>query len=138
MKKFLLLFLICFNVHAQTELDCLAQNIYFEARNQSLSGKLSVANVTKNRVKSNLYPDTYCEVVWQPKQFSWTHDGKSDRMTDKKARDHAYQVAWFFLTYEYSDRTNGSTHYHSIKVQPPWADEKKKVIQIEDHIFYKL
>jgi len=72
------------------EQHCLAQNIYFEAGNQSLDGMAAVADVTLNRVKSSRYPDTICEVVKQGLkhsngamkrnmcQFSWYCDGKSD------------------------------------------------------------
>ena len=36
---------------------CLAQNIYFEAGNQSLEGMAAVADVTLNRVENNSYPN---------------------------------------------------------------------------------
>ena len=51
---------------------CLAENIYFEARAESYSGKAAVGNVTRNRVESNSFPNTYCEVVQQgPVRESW-------------------------------------------------------------------
>ena len=31
----------------------------------------------------------------------------------------------------------GATHYHATYVHPNWADHMQKVVQIEDHIFYK-
>jgi Cell Wall Hydrolase len=36
-------------------------------------------------VPSPLYPDAVCGVVWPPRQFSWTQDEQSDRMTDSEA-----------------------------------------------------
>ena len=68
------------------EVKCLAQNIYWEARNQSIQGMYAVADVTLNRVKDKRWPSTVCEVVKQRKnergkwicQFSWYCDGKSD------------------------------------------------------------
>ena len=78
------------------QMVCLAENIYFEARAEGVEGKAAVANVTRNRVNSNLFPDTYCEVVQQGPvreswnkpgvyypikhkcQFSWYCDGKKD------------------------------------------------------------
>ena len=84
------------------QMVCLAENIYFEARAEGVEGKAAVANVTRNRVESNLFPNTYCEVVqqgpvresWKTKQdpnlepvyypikhkcqFSWYCDGKKD------------------------------------------------------------
>ena len=44
---------------------CLAQNIYFEAGNQSLEGMAAVADVTLNRVQNSRYPNTICDVVKQ-------------------------------------------------------------------------
>ena len=72
----------------QTEIECMAKNIYFEAAIESTAGQLAVAQVTLNRVKSKHYPNTVCEVVYEgphhasghPKrdrcQFSWYCDGK--------------------------------------------------------------
>ena len=64
---------------------CLSLNIYFEARNQSIKGMALVAEVTINRVRHPDWPSRVCEVVWQNKQFSWTHDGKSDEPKEKKS-----------------------------------------------------
>ena len=54
------------------ELKCMAENIYFEARAESIEGKAAVANVTRNRVESDQFPNTYCDVVYQgPVRESW-------------------------------------------------------------------
>ena len=47
------------------ELDCMASNIYFEASTQSRVGKIAVAQVTMNRVRSPEFPNSVCEVVYQ-------------------------------------------------------------------------
>ena len=47
------------------EVECLAQNMYWESRNQSFKGLLSVGNVVMNRVMDDRFPDTVCEVVYQ-------------------------------------------------------------------------
>ena len=58
------------------QMVCLAENIYFEARAEGVEGKAAVANVTRNRVNSNLFPNTYCEVVQQgPVRESWNKPG---------------------------------------------------------------
>ena len=56
------------------EAFCLAKNIYFEAGNQPLAGKLAVAHVVRNRVEDSQFPDTYCGVIYQTKKWrtSWT------------------------------------------------------------------
>ena len=54
------------------EAYCLAENIYFEARAESFSGKAAVGNVTRNRVNDKRWPNTYCGVVTQgPVRESW-------------------------------------------------------------------
>ena len=58
------------------QMMCLAENIYFEARAEGIEGKAAVANVTRNRVNSDLFPNTYCEVVQQgPVRESWNKPG---------------------------------------------------------------
>ena len=48
---------------------CMAKNIYFEAGNQPLAGKLAVSHVVLNRVMSDAYPDNICGVVYQAQWF---------------------------------------------------------------------
>ena len=67
MKYFIILFILfvlCFKARAD-EVNCLALNIYHEARNQPFMGKLAVGFVTLNRVKSKEFPNTVCGVVKQ-------------------------------------------------------------------------
>ena len=130
---------------------CLASNIYWEARNQPLLGKLAVAQVTQNRVENKRFPNTICNVVKQTKfypsgridlhscQFSWYCDGKSDEplLHEIEHYEEAFYLAVDFIEERPIDVTEGSTHYHSIKVNPNWADHLEKVVQIEEHIFYR-
>ena len=117
---------------------CLALNIYFEARSEEPMGQLAVAEVTLNRVMSRRYPDTVCEVVWQRKQFSWTHDGKSDKPKDAKAWDMAVRAAK--LAMKHRDVVivgDEVTHYHAEYVTPYWTTAYERVAKVGTHIFYK-
>ena len=68
------------NSKLHDSVTCLAENIYFEARAESYSGKAAVGNVTRNRVESGSFPNTYCEVVQQgPVRESW----KTNQTPDK-------------------------------------------------------
>ena len=130
---------------------CLASNIYWEARNQSLEGKLAVAQVTLNRVESSNYPDTICGVVTQTRyypsgnidlhscQFSWYCDGKKDEPIETWgfSYEESFELAVKFLQERPTDFTEGSTHYHNTKVSPFWTTSLEEVVQIEEHIFYK-
>ena len=52
------------NSNANEDITCLSKNIYYEARDQSREGQYAVAMVTLNRVYSDLFPNTVCEVVY--------------------------------------------------------------------------
>ena len=139
------------------EVTCLADNMYFEARNQSLAGMLAVSNVVMNRVADDRYPDTICEVVhegptrpsWKDKnkfipvrnrcQFSWYCDGKSDEPSDIETYDAIYGMAedMLYQNMPYLDITDGATHYHADYITPSWAYTKTRTVEIEDHIFYR-
>jgi spore germination cell wall hydrolase CwlJ-like protein len=120
------------------DIACLAKNIYFEARGQSYEGQKAVAFVTLNRVRSPLYPNNICEVVWQYKQFSWTHDGYSNQPKDIKS----FKIATALAIYVYNkygqviDPTNGAIMFHANYVRPYWRHEYQLSTIIGDHIFY--
>ena len=117
-----------------TPLLCMATAIYFEARGENLMGQRAVAQVVINRVEDSRYPDTVCDVVWETKQFSFTHDGKPEKMYEVEAREKAMQVA------EEALQGNGlnitSTHYHSNKVMPYWKTHYKLDGRFGNHLFY--
>jgi spore germination cell wall hydrolase CwlJ-like protein len=142
---------------------CLAQNIYFEAGNQSLEGMAAVADVTLNRVQNSRYPNTICDVVKQGLkdpygemrrnmcQFSWYCDGKSDNITRKivltKEWWNSNKIAEDILQEFYGMKegnwigiTSESTHYHANYVVPNWINDigMARKIQIGSHIFYKF
>jgi len=132
---------------------CLAQNIYFEAGNQSVAGKIAVANVVMNRVKMKEYPNNVCDVIHQGPtrinwkgnevpvkhrcQFSWYCDGKSDEPVDSKTWNKSLKIAAGVLSGTIPDITEGSSHYHADFVRPDWAEYLKLVTVIDNHIFYK-
>lgn len=123
---------------------CLQQNIFFEARNQDAEGQLAVGWVTMNRVHSSKYPDSICDVVWQRKQFSWTHDGKSDKPAKNAVAQEAWELAGhvvnsvlYDFAYGKEDPVNGAILYHADYVNPYWAKSYQQVKTIDSHIFYK-
>lgn len=123
-------------------LECLAVAVFFEARDQPIEGQYAVAEVVMNRVMDKRWPDTICGVVFQKKQFSFTHDGKSDRMEyyvrdnplEWKAMNQAREVAKQVFEEGYVEMT--STHYHALSVRPSWAKHYKFDGRIGDHVFY--
>jgi spore germination cell wall hydrolase CwlJ-like protein len=123
---------------------CLQQNIYFEARNQSRLGQVAVAWVTLNRLESSRYPNTICGVVWQDRQFSWTHDGKPDRPSSNVIEQRAWEDAGLIAEVVLLDwaraevsPVEAAVMFHADYVQPYWRSAYDRVTQVDDHIFYQ-
>ena len=138
--------------------ECLAMNVYHEARGQGLAGQLAVMHVTLNRVRDPYFPNTICGVVYQGPvrpswknngtyipirhkcQFSWWCDGKSDVPKEEEAWHKIINLALWYMERdvdEFSDFTDGAVFYHAYYVTPGWAKKKKRTSRIEDHIFYR-
>ena len=120
---------------------CLAAAIFFEARDQPIQGQMAVADVVMNRVESPRWPDEICAVVFQPSQFSFTHDGKSDsyrkytsNVGDRQAIDVAEEIAKSVIKGARLGLT--STHYHATYVSPYWRKQYHLDGRIGDHVFY--
>ena len=151
------------NSYAKEEIDCLAQNIYHEARNDMLIGQFAVADVVLNRVDDKRFPNTICEVVKEGPvresaktrltkdpndavyypiknkcQFSWYCDGQDDNTNEELAWRQATTIAYMILgNLTFRGVTEGSTHYHATYVNPRWAKTKYPVGRIGKHKFYR-
>jgi spore germination cell wall hydrolase CwlJ-like protein len=132
------------------EVNCMALNIYYEARSSNLADKVAVANVVLNRVQDTRYPNTVCDVVYQGKQddngnmvrnacqFSWYCDGKPDRPTNKDLWIESQMIAWNIIQDgKYRGLVEGATHYHATYVDPRWAKTLQLVGRVGSHIYYR-
>lgn len=139
-----------YTIHASDEarlqqLRCLALNVYWEARSESIPGQVAVAAVTLNRVQSARFPSNVCDVVRQGGeirrhrcQFSWWCDGKKDDPLDAAAWRRATTLARLVSAGIIDDPTNGALWYHADYVNPHWASAKERLTKIGRHIFYTL
>jgi spore germination cell wall hydrolase CwlJ-like protein len=118
-------------------IECLAKNIYFEARSESQVGQIAVANVTMNRSQDPDFPDNICDVVYEKKQFSWTNSSKKKSPKDKKVYREIYKLAEDVYYSRIVDITEGALFYHSDDVKPYWVKSMEKIASIDGHIFYK-
>lgn len=116
------------------EAVCLAKNIYFEARGESLAGKLAVAKVTLNRTRHEDFPDTVCKVVYQPGQFSWTAK-RRNKITDTEAWQESLEIARDALATGLSElRGFHAIYFHSGRKPPGWRG--RLLAKIGNHRFY--
>jgi spore germination cell wall hydrolase CwlJ-like protein len=125
---------------ADKQVKCLAENIYYESRGESLKGQVAVANVTLNRLDEG-YANTVCGVVKQGCQFSWTCLSGLG-FPSGHLWNQAVGIALITLNNreQVEDPTNGATHFHAtyINWKPTWRRVKDSVNQIGNHVFYRV
>ena len=121
------------------QINCLAENIYFEAGNQSEAGKIAVSHVVMNRVESKKFPATPCKVIKQKVgkvcQFSWVC--KRMRVRNFKLFSESTRIAEKVYFSSVKDNTSGSTFFHATYSRPSWAKIFRRTVRIGDHIFYR-
>jgi len=117
----------------QYELDMMARMIYAEARGESYTGQVAVGAVIMNRLKSQQFPDTVEEVLFQPLAFSAVDDGQywynaPDSTSYRAAMDAV--KGW--------DPTNGALYYFNPKTATSsWIWTRPQLITIGNHTFMK-
>jgi len=131
-------------VRLDPDLECLALNIYFEARGEPAAGRLAVGHVVMNRVEDPRFPNTICAVVKQGGedrlhrcQFSWWCDGQSDTPRDADAWAKSQAVAQKVFWALDPDPTDGALWYHAHYVAPKWRHRFVRTAVIGQHIFYQ-
>lgn len=131
---------------SKSEFVCLALNDYFEARGESLAGRLAVAKVVVNRTMDRRYPSSICNVIKQNKarvmhrcQFSWYCDGRPDTPYNRVSWTRSLKLAAAVLQKDSSivDPTGGALWYHATFVHPKWADNLEVTSVVGGHIFYR-
>ena len=126
------------------QLECLANNIYWEAASEPFEGKVAVAQVTMNRVESGKFADNVCGVVYQKNiiyekvvcQFSWYCEG-----THKVKPVHpplwreSQEVAKKVLLEGFRlPSLKDALYFHAAYVNPSWG--RPMLQKIGQHIFY--
>lgn len=122
--------------YSSTDLFCMAKNIYHEAGNQSLKGKIAVAQVTINRTKDPKFRGRVCDVVFAPRQFSWANNHRKRWTTPHGQQwEEAKRIARETLEGTRLKGMEDALYYHANYVNPRWRG-LDRVAQIGAHIFY--
>lgn len=128
---------------------CLAENIYFEARNTDFEEMTRIASVTMNRLNLSKYPKTVCQIVYKSHQFSWTINTKNNirrigKLIKKNTFEHsawiqAKNIAFLTLNGYIKDETHGAVFYHAVYVNKPnsWGNVKL-ILKSAYHKYYSL
>ena len=127
------------------QLDCLTKNIYWEAAGESFEGKVAVAQVTLNRVKSGRFADSVCGVVYEKNviyqkvicQFSWSCNGSTHiAPIHTRAWSDSQEVAKKVLLENFRlPGLKDALYYHATYISPGW--NREKIATIGQHVFYK-
>jgi spore germination cell wall hydrolase CwlJ-like protein len=112
------------------DIKCLVDTVYYEARGESFKGQVLVAKTILNRVSNKYYPNTVCDVVYQPYQYSWTQTKQQEPhpILWYRALDAAYAA----LSYN-----SKVMYFHTKDISPDWAQSKQFLLAEGNHIFYK-
>jgi spore germination cell wall hydrolase CwlJ-like protein len=110
-------------VGKQSDLECLARNIYYEAASESTEGKVAVGLVTINRSNSGQFPKSICAVVNQRTDYKVAKTvTKTKTVTEGRIFKSTRQV----------DETTTKVVKHSV-CQFSWRCENVRAIRKNDH-----
>lgn len=124
---------------SERERNCLIKNVFFESGAEPYEGKIAVAQVTWNRLKSGSWGNDLCRVVYTPNQFSWTADRSKRNVNISGDRyQHVIAAVDDFLAGTRITRLDSAMHFHATWVQPKWAKTDARIKQIGGHVFYAL
>jgi len=129
----------------ERQLKCMTENIYHEAGQEPVEGKIAVAQVVMNRTESGRFPNDPCRVIYQKNafyenvvcQFSWYCDKSLKRRPVNQARwDESEEVAKSVLLEGMRlPSLEKAMYYHADYVNPKWKNPR--ITKIGRHIFYR-
>lgn len=112
------------------DLYLIARCVYGEARGEPYKGKVAVAAVILNRVKSSSFPNTVSGVIYQSGAFTAVDDGQINLGTDDECLRAAQDAlnGW--------DPTYGCVYYYNPSTATnKWIRSRPVVVTIGKHVF---
>ncbi len=127
--------------HTDDELKLLACLVHSEAGNQSYEGRLAVANVVLNRIKSSKYPNTIKAVIYQPGQFTVADSGSLAKQLanygNYNSNSQKLSVKAAKAALAGANNIGSRLYFHSYKsAKKKGYDKKSNAVKIEDHLFW--
>ena len=121
--------------YTNDQVECLAKNIYHEARGEGVEGMLMVAEVTMNRVEDSRFPKEVCAVIYQKGQFEWTT--KKMAISEKELYNLAEDVAEEVLSGEADMLGTDALYFKSSGIRSKFHETRTYVGSVGGHDFYK-
>lgn len=114
------------------DLYLLAKIVYGEARGEIFEGKVAIAAVVLNRVRSPLFPNTVAGVIYEPGAFTAVSDGQFYLQPDQ----NSYKAAQLAL--DGWDPSYGALYYFNpATATSPWIWSRPYLMTIGSHRFLK-
>lgn len=130
-------------VYTSRDVECMALNMYHEARGEGARGMIAVGYVVINRAVSDEFaPDTACGIIYQSLrkgtcQFAWTCDRYADYPREAAAMQEARQLAKLVLEAEVPNPIGESMYYVEKRIGiPSWARRLEVHSIIGNHRFF--
>ena len=118
-----------------SELNCLAVGVYYEAKGEPLAGQLAVAEVIINRSTSGRFPRSVCSVIKQRGQFSFVRGGQLPTPPANAHWRKALAVAQVAQKDLWESPVGEALYFHARYVNPGW--KRPRVGTVGNHIFYR-
>lgn len=115
---------------SNSDLYLLSCCVYGEARGESYTGKVAVAAVILNRVKSSKFPNSISGVIYQQGAFTCVSDGQINLGTNDECTRAAQDAmnGW--------DPTGGAIYYFNpATATSAWIWSRPQLVTIGKHIF---
>ena len=126
------------------DVECIAWNLYFEARGGSLTEQVAIAYVPINRIGRRDFGNNICANVFQygihngvaKHQFSWA----GIRLPPNWRReDDAWikmqSIAVNVYRHNLADPSRGAVFFHSVHIENSWAQKSRKIV-LGHHLFW--
>jgi len=126
-------------VRTDMEHECLARTAYYEARGESIKGKIAVVYTILNRAKQKyLKASEWCTTLKAPGQYQWAKEYESLAPMNKKDKIIAYQIAYSIAYGKVKDPTNGAIYfYNPDKSISVFHEKQEYLMTIGGHRFFK-
>ena len=124
--------------YSSDELKLLATLVHSEAGNQSYEGKLAVANVVLNRVKSSKYPNSIYKVIYQSGQFSVASSGSLQKQLDQYSNynSSSQRLSIQAAKDALAGVNNVGNRLYFNRYSKSLANSHSNGLKIQDHLFW--
>lgn len=127
--------------YSEEDLKLLSCLVHAEAGTQSYEGKLAVANVVLNRVKSSKYPNTIKDVIYQRGQFSVATSGSLKKQLNNyenyRSNSQLLSIKAAKAALEGQNNIGSRLYFNSYKAAVAKGyDRKANSVKIDNQLFW--